>query len=122
MILFKKKKWKLKDYEENIDLIGSEMEDVHEKLSDPDTTSEKRESLKKDLRDFLEDQQLAIRNKNEYKNGWVPTWIPNLVGGAASLLMSLYVFKKVTRIEEEGDVAFSGQGVNLWDKVVKKFF
>ena len=30
MILFKKKKWKLKDYEENIDLIGSEMEDVHE--------------------------------------------------------------------------------------------
>ena len=112
---------KLKDYEREIDLIGTDLDDIHEELANPDTTSDRRKELRSELKEQLENQQLAIRNKNEHKNGLVPSWIPNLLGGAVSVITSMYVFRKVTKVEQAGEVVFSGQAVNLWDKVVRKF-
>lgn len=112
---------KLKDYEQEIDLIGSELADIHEELAKPDITSERRKELRAEEKETLENQQIAIRNKREYKDSLVPSWVPGLVGGAISVLTSLHVFRKVTKLEETGEVVYSSQAVNLWDKVVRKF-
>lgn len=112
---------KLKDYEREIDLIGTDLDDIHEELANPDTTTERRKELRSELKEQLENQQLAIRNKNEHKNGLIPSWVPSMLGGAASIITSLYVFRKVTKVEESGEAVFSSQAVALWDKVMRKF-
>lgn len=111
---------KLKDYDQNIDLVEAEIEKIHEKLADPNTTSEQRKELKDELRDYTDIQQSAVRTKNEYKNGWIPGCILNAISIGITTVTSLFVFKKVTNIEERGGVV-SGQGVSLWDKIVRKF-
>lgn len=111
---------KLKDYEQNIDLVETEIERIHEKLANPDTTTEQRKELIEELKDYTEIQQSAVRTKNEHKNSWIPNCILNIFGIAVTTVTSLFVFKKVTTIEEKGGVV-SGQGVSIWDKVVRKF-
>jgi hypothetical protein len=112
---------KLKDYEREIDLIGTDLDDIHEELANPDTTSDRRKELRAELKEQLENQNLAIRNKNEHRNGLVPSWVPNLLGGGVSVMTSLYVFRKVMNVEQTGEAVFSSQAVSLWDKVVRKF-
>lgn len=117
----KKRKVRLRDYELDIANINEEINEVHAKLTNKDTTSEQRKALREERGELLEQQQTAIRTRNEYTSGIVPGWLIGLIGTGLSALSSWYVFKKVLHLETDGEGIFSGQAVNLWDKVTKKF-
>lgn len=111
---------KCKDYDLNIKLADEEIQKVHEKLLNKDLTSEQRKELREELKDYTEVQLSAVRTKNEHKNNWVPSWLIHVISIGVTTVTSMFVFKKVTKLEEDGGIV-STQGVNIWDRVVRKF-
>lgn len=111
---------KCKDYDQNIKLIDEEIQAIHEKLQNKNLTSEQRKELTEELEKYTEIQFSAVRTKNEHKNNWVPAWLINIASIAIGTVTSLVVFKKVTKLEESGEVV-SSQGISVWDKVCRKF-
>lgn len=116
-----KRKVRLRDYELDIANINEEINQIHAKLADKDTTSEQRKELREERGELLEQQQTAIRTRNEYTSGIIPNWLIGLIGTGLSAVTSWAVFKKVMHVETDGEGVFSGQAVNLWDKVTRKF-
>ena len=109
-----------KDFDQNIKLVDEEIAKVHEKLLNKNLTSEHRKELREELDQYTDIQLNAVRTKNEHKNNWVPSWLINVASIAVTTVTSMFVFKKVTKLEESGGVV-SSQGVNIWDKIVRKY-
>lgn len=106
---------KLKDYDQSIDVMDKEVEDILDRLDKMDPTTEEYEKAARNLKLIQEAKQVEVRNKSEHLNGKVPAWVTSIAGSAIAVIFGAVVMKV-----EKGGGVISSQAINVWDKVVRK--
>lgn len=108
---------KSKDFDQSINDMDATATELLERLHNTDPASEEYARIAANLKSVQESKQIEVRNKSEHLSGMIPAWAT----GAVGMLLSLGIFQKVFKEEKYGGGVFSGQAVNLWDKIVRKF-
>ncbi len=107
---------KCRKFNQNLDLIDQEMDNLFEELGDHKPTSDEYSQLREQIDGWCETQQRIVKSKSEHLSGKVPQW---LVTGLC-FMGSLFIGSKVWKKEEDGAVV-SNQAINIWERLTRPF-
>lgn len=107
---------KYRQFNQNLDLIDQEVDNLFGELGDHEPTSEEYAKLRENIDGWYESERKVVQAKTEYLAGKVPQWLLRIAGFG----VSLGIGKKLWDKEEAGAI-ISNQAVNIWEKLTRHF-